>query len=89
VTGKLLTLDRTLEPTLPVLLALLDVPVEDAPWQGLDPGQRRQRTLDAVKHLLLRESQGQPVLVVFEDLQCEVWSFERLQEFIRVKGVAG
>jgi len=69
VTGKLLTLDRTLEPTLPALLALLDVPVEDAQWQALDPGQRRQRTLNAVKHLLLRESQGQPVLVVFEDLQ--------------------
>ncbi len=68
VTGKLLTLDRTLEPTLPALLALLDVPVEDAHWQALDPTQRRQRTLDAVKHLLLRESQGQPVLVVFEDL---------------------
>src|SRR6267142_570703 len=68
VTGKLLTLDRTLESTLPALLALLDVPVEDASWQALDPGQRRQRTLDAVKRLLLRESQGQPVLVVFEDL---------------------
>ena len=68
VTGKLLTLDRTLEPILPALLALLDVPVEDAHWQALDPAQRRQRTLDAVKHLLLRESQGQPVLVVFEDL---------------------
>src|SRR5207247_2193147 len=68
VTGKLLTLDRTLEPILPALLALLDVPVEDAQWQALDPPQRRQRTLDAVKHLLLRESQRQPVLVVFEDL---------------------
>jgi class 3 adenylate cyclase/tetratricopeptide (TPR) repeat protein len=68
VTGKLLTLDRTLEPIQPAVLALLDVPVEDAPWQRLDPAQRRQRTLDAVKHLLLRESQGQPVLVVFEDL---------------------
>ena len=68
VTGKLLTLDRTLEPTLPVLLALLDVPVEDAKWQALDPPQRRQRTLDAVKHLLVRESKGKPLLVVFEDL---------------------
>ncbi len=68
VTGKLLTLDESLKPALPALLALLDVPVEDTHWQALDPPQRRQRTLDAVKHLLLRESQGQPVLVVFEDL---------------------
>jgi len=68
VTGKLLTLDRALEPILPALLALLEVPVEDAHWQALDPANRRQRTLDAVKQLLLWESQGQPVLVVFEDL---------------------
>jgi len=68
VTGKVFTLDRTLEPILPPLLALLDVPVEDAPWQALDPAQRRQRTLGAIKHLLLRESQGRPVLLVFEDL---------------------
>jgi predicted ATPase/class 3 adenylate cyclase len=68
VTGRLLTLDRALEPTLPALLALLDVPVDDATWQTLDPPQRRQRTLDAVKRLLLRESQVQPLLVVFEDL---------------------
>ena len=36
VTGKLLTLDRALEPALPALLALLDVPVDDAAWQALD-----------------------------------------------------
>jgi tetratricopeptide (TPR) repeat protein len=68
VAGKLLTLDRGLEPLLTPLLALLDVPVDDAAWDALDPPQRRQRTLEAVKRLLLRESQVQPVLVLFEDL---------------------
>src|SRR5262249_37317329 len=51
VTGKLLTLDRTLEPTLPALLALIDVPVDGLMWQTLDPEQRRQQTLDAVRRL--------------------------------------
>ena len=68
VTGKLLTLDEALKPTLPALLALLDVPVEDASWQALDPAQRRQLTLDAVKRLLLREAREQPLLLIFEDL---------------------
>ncbi len=68
VLGRVLGLDRALEPLLPSLLALLDLPVEDTAWQNLDPPQRRQRTLDAGKRLLLRESQVQPLLVVFEDL---------------------
>ena len=69
VTGKLLTLDETLKSTLPALLALLDVPMDDAAWRTLDPGQRRQRTLDALKRLLLREAREQPLLLIFEDLQ--------------------
>jgi class 3 adenylate cyclase/tetratricopeptide (TPR) repeat protein len=68
VAGKLLILDRALEPLLSPLLALLDVPVDDRGWQAMDPPQRRQRMLDAVKRLLLREAQVQPLLVVFEDL---------------------
>jgi len=68
VTGKLFSLDRALEPALPALLRLLDVPVEDSTWQQLEPSQRRLRTLDGVKHLLLRESQVQPLIVMFEDL---------------------
>jgi tetratricopeptide (TPR) repeat protein len=64
----LFTLDRALEPTLPALLALLDVPVDEAAWRALDPGQRRQQTLDAVRRLLLREAREQPLLVIFEDL---------------------
>src|SRR5262245_57425670 len=68
VTGKLLSLDRALEPSLPALLWLLDVPVDDPQWQQLDPPQRRQQTLDGIRRLLLRESQVQPLLLVFEDL---------------------
>jgi predicted ATPase len=68
VTGKLLSLDRALEPDLPAFLSLLDVPVEDVDWTKLDPSQRRRQTLDALKRLLLRESQVQPVLLVVEDL---------------------
>jgi class 3 adenylate cyclase/tetratricopeptide (TPR) repeat protein len=68
VTGKLLTLDESLKPVLPALLALLDVPVDDAQWNALDPVQRRRRTLDAVRQLLLREAREQPLLLIFEDL---------------------
>jgi len=68
VTGKLLTLDEALKPAVTALLALLDVPVDDIGWQTLEPGQRRQRTLDAVKGLLLREAREQPLLLIFEDL---------------------
>jgi class 3 adenylate cyclase/tetratricopeptide (TPR) repeat protein len=68
VLGRVLGLDRALEQVIPPLLSLLDVPVEDPSWQALAPAQRRQRTLDAVKRLLLREAQVQPMLVVFEDL---------------------
>jgi class 3 adenylate cyclase/tetratricopeptide (TPR) repeat protein len=68
LTEKLLTVDRALEGHLPALLSLLDVPTDDLEWSMLDPPQRRRRTLEAVKRLLLRESQIQPLLVVFEDL---------------------
>jgi predicted ATPase/class 3 adenylate cyclase len=68
LTGKLLTLDRSQEGSLPALLALLDAPTEDPQWATLDPPQRRRRTLEAVKRLLLRESQVQPLLLVVEDL---------------------
>ena len=79
LTGRLVTLDPALGSTLPAFLALLEVPVEDPPWQALDPSQRRQRTLDAIKRLLLRESQVQPLLLVFENLH---WIDTETQAFL-------
>ena len=69
VTGKLLTLDEGLRSLLPALLALLDVPVEEGEWQTRDPAERRRHTLDAIRRLLVRESQVQPLCLIFEDLQ--------------------
>jgi predicted ATPase len=68
VTGQVLTLDPALQDAVPALLSLLDALPEDSPFFKLDPPQRRQRTLDALKRVLLRESQEQPLLLVFEDL---------------------
>jgi transcriptional regulator with AAA-type ATPase domain/tetratricopeptide (TPR) repeat protein len=68
VTAQVLALDAALAPVLPPLLALLDVPPDDPAWQALDPPQLRDRTLQAIKRLILGESQTRPVIVVVEDL---------------------
>jgi tetratricopeptide (TPR) repeat protein len=68
VTGQILTLDENLQDTVPAVLALFEALPADSSFLQLDPLQRRRRTLEALKRLLLRESQVQPVLLVFEDL---------------------
>ena len=79
VVGRVLALDKELASIVPALLSLFDVPVEDPQWQSLNPRQRREQTMDAVKHLLLRESQVQPLCVVFEDLH---WIDSETQAFL-------
>jgi class 3 adenylate cyclase/tetratricopeptide (TPR) repeat protein len=79
LTGQVLTLDETLQDTLPPLLALLDALPDDSPFRQLEPPQRRQHTLAALKRLLLRESQEQPLLLVFEDLH---WSDAETQTLL-------
>jgi tetratricopeptide (TPR) repeat protein len=67
-TGHLLTLDEALRTLLPPVLWLLDaLPEGDRLWD-IEPPQRRQLTIDAIHHLLYRESQVQPLIVVLEDL---------------------
>jgi class 3 adenylate cyclase/tetratricopeptide (TPR) repeat protein len=79
VTGKVLTLDEALHPVLPAVMALLDAPVEDAEWTALDAGRQRERIVDAVRALLLRESRIQPLILVFEDLH---WVDSGTQAFL-------
>ncbi|MBI3800206.1 MAG: AAA family ATPase, partial [Deltaproteobacteria bacterium] len=79
VTGKVLTLDRSLEDTLAYLFTLLSVSEPNSSLQQMDPQIRRRRTLDAIKRLLVRESLNQPLMLIFEDLH---WLDTETQAFL-------
>jgi DNA-binding winged helix-turn-helix (wHTH) protein/tetratricopeptide (TPR) repeat protein/class 3 adenylate cyclase len=79
ILSRLESLDEGLRSIASPLCALLDLPVEDASWQTLDPSHRRQFTLDALKSLLVRESQVQPVLLIVENLH---WIDTETQAFL-------
>ena len=79
--GKVVTLDRSLEETLPYLFALLGVAEgDDAPAQ-MDGQVKKRRTVEAIKRIFLRESLNQPLMVIFEDLH---WIDEETQAFLNV-----
>ena len=79
VNGKVLTLDRSLEETLPYLYSLLGIEDEQSSLQQMDAQIRRQRTFEGLKQLFLRESLNQPLLLVFEDLH---WIDTETQGFL-------
>jgi class 3 adenylate cyclase/predicted ATPase len=68
VQSLLSTLDATLDDTHPYLFGLLGIVEGPDPLAQMDANIRRQRTLDAIKRILLRESLNQPLVVIFEDL---------------------
>ncbi len=79
VTGQILTLDEGLRDAVPAALWLLDALPPDSAFAGIDSAERRRLTLAALKRLLLRESQVQPLLLVFEDLH---WIDSETQTFL-------
>jgi len=68
VTGRLLALDRALEEKLPYFFSLLGILEGDDPLGQMDTQVRRQRTLDAIRRVILRESVNQPLM-----LMCKSW----------------
>lgn len=83
ITGRVLTLDRTLEDTLPYFFFLFGVAEPTVALQQMDPQLRRRRTFDAIKQVLLRESLNQPLLLIFEDLH---WLDNETQAFLSLLG---
>jgi class 3 adenylate cyclase/predicted ATPase len=68
VRTTLTALDPSLDDTLPYLFGLLGIVEGPDPLAQMDPQIKRQRTLDAIKRIVLRESLNQPLVVIFEDL---------------------
>jgi class 3 adenylate cyclase/tetratricopeptide (TPR) repeat protein len=69
VSSKMHALDNELGPSSAAILALLDALPGDHPWHALDSRERRQRVLETLTSLVLKESDRQPLLLVFENLQ--------------------
>nr|WP_067289970.1 adenylate/guanylate cyclase domain-containing protein [Marinobacterium profundum] len=80
ITGKVLTLDRSLEGSLPYLFYLLGVTEADSALRQMDGQVRRQRTFEAIRQLLVHESLDQPLVLIFEDLQ---WLDRETEAFLR------
>jgi class 3 adenylate cyclase/tetratricopeptide (TPR) repeat protein len=58
---------------------LLSIAVEDDSYLKLEPRQRRERTFEALRDLLLRLSQEAPVILVVEDLH---WVDKTSEDFL-------
>jgi class 3 adenylate cyclase/predicted ATPase len=68
VRAKLMMLDPALSEVALYLLGLLGIQEDPDPLAQMDAAIRRQRTLEGIKRIILRESMDQPVVLIFEDL---------------------
>jgi predicted ATPase len=58
---------------------LLSLTVEDAVFAGLEPKQKREKTFEAIRDLLIRGSQERPLILAVEDLH---WIDRTTEEFL-------
>jgi class 3 adenylate cyclase/tetratricopeptide (TPR) repeat protein len=76
---KIALLDENLESILPPLHDILSLNVEDGNYMKLEPQQKRERVFEAIRDLLIRESQDRSLVLAVDDLQ---WIDRSSEEFI-------
>jgi predicted ATPase len=77
---KLKKLDKNLLASAPILFRLLAIETDAEPSLAIgDPEQAKEMTFEALRLLILSESQVKPMVVVFENLQ---WMDNTSEEFI-------
>jgi tetratricopeptide (TPR) repeat protein len=82
IIDKVLQLDERLEDVLPPLQEILSLKVEDEAFSKLEPGQKRERTFEAIRDLFIRESQNKPLVLAVEDLHWTDKTTEALLDYL-------
>ena len=77
--ASILDLDEGLRSVLAPLQELLSLTVDDEEYRNLEPIQKKEKTFEAIRDLLIRVSQKQPLILVIEDLH---WSDNTTRELI-------
>jgi class 3 adenylate cyclase/tetratricopeptide (TPR) repeat protein len=80
VEEKIAQLDNNLKAILPPLHDLLSLKVDDDSYMRLDPQRKRQRIFEAIRDLLVRESQNQPLVLAVEDIH---WIDRTSEDFLK------
>jgi class 3 adenylate cyclase len=62
------------------LASVLDLPLDDPDWLGLDPAARRQRSFEAMRAVLAARFVERPLILIIEDLH---WFDEESRAFVR------
>jgi class 3 adenylate cyclase/predicted ATPase len=68
IEDKILQLDENLRSLLPSFQDLLSLKVEDKAYLKLEPEQKRENVFEAIRDLLIRESQNRLLVLAVEDL---------------------
>ncbi len=82
MTEKVNELDEKLESALPAFRELLSLKVEEDDFLKLVPQQKKERTFEAIRNLLIRLSQEKPLILVIEDLHWIDKTSEELLDYL-------
>ena len=77
--SRILGLDENLKDTIAPMQELLSLKVDDENYSKLEPKQKKEKTFEAIRNLLIRGSQNQPIILTIEDIH---WIDKTTEEFI-------
>ena len=76
---KILGLDEKLKSVIPPFQDLLSLKVDDEDFPKLEPKEKRERTFEGIRDMLVRGSQERPLILTVEDIH---WIDKTSEEFL-------